>query len=71
MIWKDYARNIPWVFYSFPRTSYDYQATKGLLSLQDHGDNIVFIYYWISASSTSEQEEVNLTFWLATRAGKT
>ena len=39
---------------------------KRLLSLQDEGDNIVFIYYWISASSTSEQEEVKLAFWLVT-----
>lgn len=43
---------------------------KGLLSLQDEGGNIVFIYNWISASFMSEQEEVNLAFCLATQAGK-
>lgn len=43
---------------------------KGLLSLQDEGGNIVFIYNWISASFMSEQEEVNLAFCLATHAGK-
>ena len=43
---------------------------KGLLSLQDEGGNTVFIYKWISASFTSEQEEVNLAFCLATQAGK-
>ena len=42
---------------------------KGLLSLQDKGGNIVFIYNWISASFMSEQEEVNLAFCLATQAG--
>ena len=43
---------------------------KGLLSLQDEGGNIVFIYNWISASFMREQEEVNLAFCLATQAGK-
>ena len=43
---------------------------KGLLSLQDEGGNIVFIYNWISVSFMSEQEEVNLAFCLATQAGK-
>ena len=43
---------------------------KGLLSLQDEGGNIVFIYNWISASFMNEQEEVNLAFCLATQAGK-
>lgn len=43
---------------------------KGLLSLQDEGGNIVFIYNWISACFMSEQEEVNLAFCLATQAGK-
>ena len=43
---------------------------NGLLSLQDEGGNIVFIYNWISASFMSEQEEVNLAFCLATQAVK-
>ena len=43
---------------------------KGLLSLQDEGGNIVFIYNLISASFMSEQEEVNLAFCLVTQAGK-